>query len=216
MEVILVLLSDKNFDTINCSDSVLQRKSWHIYCKNTLRSKLKSKTHMKKTIITLVMMFCAMIFVQAQKVALVDMDYIMKSIPAYETASDQLNQVSAKWKKEVDALNTEVKNMYDNYQTEIVFLSKEMQVKRENEIYEKEKAVQELKRKYFGKDGELFKKRESLMKPIQDEVYNAVKSVADENSYQLVLDKSSAVSIVYAVAKIDISDEVLTKLGYAK
>jgi outer membrane protein len=95
-------------------------------------------------------------------------------------------------------------------------LSKEMQVKRENEIYEKEKAVQELKRKYFGKDGELFKKRESLMKPIQDEVYNAVKSVADENSYQLVLDKSSAVSIVYAVAKIDISDEVLTKLGYAK
>ena len=84
------------------------------------------------------------------------------------------------------------------------------------EIYEKEKAVQELKRKYFGKDGELFKKRESLMKPIQDEVYNAVKSVADENSYQLVLDKSSAVSIVYAVAKIDISDEVLTKLGYAK
>jgi outer membrane protein len=76
--------------------------------------------------------------------------------------------------------------------------------------------VQELKRKYFGKDGELFKKRESLMKPIQDEVYNAVKSVADENSYQLVLDKSSAVSIVYAVAKIDISDEVLTKLGYAK
>lgn len=171
---------------------------------------------MKKTIITLVMMLCAMIFVQAQKVALVDMDYIMKSIPAYETASDQLNQVSAKWKKEVDALNTEVKNMYDNYQTEIVFLSKEMQVKRENEIYEKEKAVQELKRKYFGKDGELFKKRESLMKPIQDEVYNAVKFVADENSYQLVLDKSSAVSIVYAVAKIDISDEVLTKLGYAK
>lgn len=171
---------------------------------------------MKKTIITLVMMLCVMIFVQAQKVALVDMDYIMKSIPAYETASDQLNQVSAKWKKEVDALNTEVKNMYDNYQTEIVFLSKEMQVKRENEIYEKEKAVQELKRKYFGKDGELFKKRESLMKPIQDEVYNAVKSVADENSYQLVLDKSSAVSIVYAVAKIDISDEVLTKLGYAK
>ena len=147
---------------------------------------------------------------QKNAIAVVDMNYILKNVPAYESATEQLNQVSLKWKKEIDASAAEAKSMYENYQTELVFLSKEMQVKKENEIVEKENATKELKRKYFGEDGELFKKREALMKPIQDEIYNAVKQIADLRG------KSSARSIVYAVAKVDISDQVLAKLGYSK
>lgn len=171
---------------------------------------------MRKIAIIIGMTLLSAFAANAQKVALVDMEYILKNIPAYESASDQLNQQSQKWQKEVEASQAESKKMYDNYQTESVFLSAEMKTKRENEIVDKEKATQELKRKYFGKDGELFKKRESLMKPIQDEVYTAVKTVADEKGYQLVLDKSAAASIVYATSKIDISDDVIAKLGYSK
>jgi outer membrane protein len=152
----------------------------------------------------------------AQKVALIDMDYILKNIPAYETANEQLNQVSQKWQKEVEALTLAAQTMYKNYQTELVFMSPDMKTKRENEIVEKEKAAQDLKRKYFAADGELFKKRESLMKPIQDEVYNAIKSISEEKSYVMVFDKSSSLNMIYASSKIDISDEVLLKLGYSK
>jgi outer membrane protein len=144
------------------------------------------------------------------------MEYIMKNIPAYETASDQLTQISKKWQTEVEALNKEAETMYKNYQTELVFLSADMKTKRENEIVEKEKAAQDLKRKYFGADGELYKKRESLMKPIQDEIYNAIKTLSDEKGYQLVLDKTSGANIIFVSPKIDISDEVLAKLGYSK
>lgn len=171
---------------------------------------------MKKLIILFVFTATALLSVQAQKVAIVDMEYIMKNIPAYESANEQLNLVSKKWQKEVEALMQEVQTMYKNYQTELVFLSDEMKVKRENEIVEKEKAANELKRKYFGADGELYKKRTSLMKPIQDEIYNAIKEICEEKSYQMVLDKASGVNIIYASPRIDISDEVLAKLGYSK
>lgn len=173
---------------------------------------------MKKFLIMLSMALMSCLATNAQKnaVAVVDMNYILKNVPSYESATEQLNQVSQKWKKEIDALTAEAKSMYENYQTELVFLSKEMQVKKENEIVEKEKSTQELKRKYFGENGELYKKREALMKPIQDEIYTAVKAVADTEGYAMVLDKSSARSIVYAVAKVDISDQVLAKLGYSK
>lgn len=171
---------------------------------------------MKKIILALGLLFAALVGAQAQKVAMVDMEYVLKNIPSYETASEQLNQISKKWQKEVEQLNKEAEAMYKNYQAELVFLSAEMKTKRENEIIEKEKAAQDLKRKYFGADGELFKKRESLMKPIQDEVYNAIKTISDEKAYQLVLDKNSGSSIIYASPKIDISDEVLAKLGYSK
>ncbi|MDR1678417.1 MAG: OmpH family outer membrane protein [Prevotellaceae bacterium] len=171
---------------------------------------------MKKIILTFALFVAVCVAANAQKFALVDMEYIMKNIPAYETATEQLNQVSKKWQQEVEALNAETEKLYKNYQTELVFLSPDMKNKRENEIVEKEKAAQELKRKYFGPDGELFKKRESLMKPIQDEIYNAIKSVSEEKAYQLIVDKSSAMNIIYASPKIDISDEVLSKMGYAK
>ena len=171
---------------------------------------------MKKIVLTLALALIAATAVDAQKFALVDMDYILKAIPAYETANEQLDQLSKKWQKEVENMLAETQTMYKNYQTELVFLTDEMKVQREEEIVAKEKEANELKRKYFGVEGELYKKRESLMKPIHEEIFTAVQSVATEKGYQLIIDKSSDMSLVYAAPKIDVSDEVLEKLGYSK
>ena len=169
---------------------------------------------MKKKIALFVMMFVSTMSMHAQKFALVDMDYIFKNIPAYERANEHLNQVSKKWQAEVDALNTEAQTMYKNYQNEVVFLSKEQKQAKQDAIVEKEKQAAELKRKYFGPEGELFKKRTSLMTPIQEEVYNAIKDISDLRGYQLVLDRASDQGIIFGSPKIDISNEVLRKLGY--
>ena len=130
--------------------------------------------------------------------------------------NEQLSQVSKKWQNEVEAIQQEAQNMYKNYQSDLVFLSAEMKTKREEEIVKKEQEAQDLKRKYFGPEGELYKKRESLMKPIHDEVYNAVKEISEVKGYQIVWDRASAMSIIFASPKIDISKEVLIKLGYSK
>ena len=124
-------------------------------------------------------------------------------------------QVSKKWQAEVDALTEEAQTLYKNYQSEAVFLSTEQKTKKEEEIVAKEKEAAELKKKYFGPEGELFKKRESLMAPIQDEIYNAVKDISDSKGYSLILDRASDTGIIFASPKIDISNEVLTKLGYS-
>ncbi len=171
---------------------------------------------MKRVILSIILFTVCLSFVSAQKYALVDMEYIMKNIPAYETANEQLNMVSKKWQKEVEALLQEVQTMYKNYQTELVFLSEDMKVQREEEIVAKEKEANELKRKYFGQDGELFKKRESLIKPIQDEIYTAIQEIAKDKGYDMVLDKTTTISLIYSVPKLDISDIVLEKLGYSK
>lgn len=171
---------------------------------------------MKKIFLTLCLIAGLGFAAQAQKFATVDMGYIMKNIPAYESANEQLNQVSKKWQAEVDVKMKEVQQLYKNYQTELVFMSDEMKVKREEEIVAKEKAAQELKRSYFGPEGELFKKRESLMKPIQDEVYNAIQELSNTKGLDLIIDKSSAMSAIFVSQKLDISDEVLKKLGYSK
>ena len=171
---------------------------------------------MKKLfLISCLLVVCAWM-ADAQKYALIDMEYILKNIPAYEMTNEQLSQVSKKWQNEVDALQQEAQNMYKTYQSDLVFLSAEMKTKREEEIVKKEQDAQDLKRKYFGADGELYKKRESLMKPIQDEIYNAVKEISEDKGYQLVIDRASAMSIIFASPKIDISNEVLVKLGYSK
>ena len=150
----------------------------------------------------------------AQKFALVDMEYILKSIPAYERANEQLSQVSKQWQAEVEALNTEAQTLYKNYQNEVVFLSQEQKKQRQDAIVEKERQAADLKKQYFGPEGELFKKRTALMSPIQEEIYNAVKDVADQRGYQLVLDRASDAGIIFGSPKIDISSEVLRKLGY--
>ena len=161
--------------------------------------------------------FMAMVIgAHAQKFALVDMEYIFKNIPAYERANEQLNQVSKKWQAEVEALSVEAQTLYKNYQNEVVFLSQEQKKARQDAIMAKEKEAAELKKKYFGPEGELFKKRTSLMTPIQDEIYNAVKDIADLRGYQLVLDRASDVGIIFGSPKIDISNEVLEKLGYGR
>ena len=161
-------------------------------------------------------LFCLVGFIaNAQKFALIDMEYILKNIPAYERANEQLNQLSKRWQSEVEAVALEAQTLYKNYQSDAVFLSEEQKTKKEEEIVGKEKEAQELKRKYFGPEGELYKKRESLMAPIQDEIYTAVKEISDAKGYSVVVDRASAASIIYAAPKIDISNEVLVKLGYA-
>jgi outer membrane protein len=171
---------------------------------------------MRKNILILGLFVGILGSLSAQKFAIVDMEYILKNIPSYETANEQLNIISKRWQSEVETKMQEVQNMYKNYQTELVFLSDEMKVQREEEIIAKEKEAQELKREYFGPDGELFKKRQSLMKPIQDEIYNVVQELSREKDYSLIIDKNSAMSIIFSSPKIDISDQILIKLGYSK
>lgn len=150
----------------------------------------------------------------AQKYAFVDSEYILKNIPAYEVANEQLSQLSAKWQKEIETRFAEIAQLYQNYQTENVFLSNEMKLKRENEIVEKEKEAKMLQQSYFGQGGELFKRRESLIKPIQDEIYNAITEISSEDNFAAVFDKASGMGIMYVDSKYDISDDVLIKLGY--
>jgi outer membrane protein len=151
----------------------------------------------------------------AQKFALVDMEYIFGNVPAYEMANEQLNQLSQRWQKEVEALSKEAETMYNSYLADKVFLTDEQVKKREADIVAKEKSATELRYRYFGPEGELYQKRQTLLKPIQDEVYNAVKKVAEERGYQAIFDRASSSDIVYASPRIDISNEVLAKLGYS-
>ena len=152
---------------------------------------------------------------EAQKfaAAYLDMQYILKNLPQYETANEQLTMISKRWQKEIDAAQQEVQILVSNYQTEQIFLSADMKKKREDEILEKEQQVLELKRKYFGENGEWYKKRESLLKPIQEEIYNAVQEIADEKKYDIVKDRSADPSLIYMSSRLDISDQVLEKLG---
>jgi len=169
---------------------------------------------MKKMIATMALVLVAL-SASAQKFALVDMEYILKNVPAYERANEQLAQVSKKWQAEVEALTTEAQTMYKNYQNEVVFLSQEQKKAKQEAIMQKEKSAADLKRKYFGPEGELYKKRESLMTPIQEEIYNAVKEISDLRGYSLVIDRASDTGIIYGSPKVDISNEVLSKLGYS-
>ena len=167
---------------------------------------------MKKILLLTIVAMGAFISTSAQNWALVDMEYILKNIPAYESATQQIEQSSKKWEKEISNLNNEIQTLYKNYQSEMVLLSDEQKKERTQEILEKETKVKDLKRKYFGNDGE----RESLMKPIQEEIYNAIKDIAEAKKYMRVDDRASSPSILFANPAVDISDDVLTKLGYAK
>ena len=169
---------------------------------------------MKKLIITCLVAIVSLA-AHAQKFALIDMEYIMKNIPAYERANEQLNQVSKKWQAEVEALSNEAATMYKNYQNEVVFLSQDQRKAKQEAIMKKEKDAGELKKKYFGPEGELYKKRESLIAPIQEAVYNAVKELSEQRGYSLVLDSASDTGIIFGSPKIDISNEVLGRLGYS-
>ena len=170
---------------------------------------------MKKIVLTLLIVIAGFAAASAQKFAMVDMEYIFKNVPAYEMANEQLNQLSQRWQKEVEAVGKEAETMYQNYLADNVFLTDEQIKKREEKIVAKEKAATELRYKYFGPEGELYQKRQTLLKPLQDDVYNAVKKVAEERGFQAIFDRASASDIVYASPRIDISNDVLAKLGYS-
>lgn len=171
---------------------------------------------MKKIVISLFAILACALGAYAQKFALVDMEYVLSNIPTYEIANDQLNQLSQKWQKEVEAIGKQAESMYKDYQSNMVFLSDEQKKKQEAAITAKEKEAMALKNKYFGPEGELYAMRQKLMQPIQDEVYNAVKAVAEERGFQCIFDRASASEIIFASPRIDVSSEVLAKLGYSK
>ena len=171
---------------------------------------------MKRIALTVIAVVACAMASYAQKFALVDMEYILKNVPSYEMANEQLNQVSQRWQREVDDLAKEAEAMYKHYQSEMVFLTDDQKKKKESEIVAKEKEATELRYKYFGPQGELYKKRQALIKPIQDEVYNAVKKVSEERGYSVIFDRASSESIIFASPRIDVSNEVLAKMGYGK
>lgn len=149
-----------------------------------------------------------------QKYAFVDTEYILSNIPSYKAAQEQLDKTSEEWQKEVESQYAEIEKMYKDYQAEKVLLTDDMRRKREDEIINKEKEVKELQKKYFGQDGALFKKRQELVKPIQDDIYQAVKDIATESGYAVIFDTSSGPTMLYFNPRYDVSDEVLQKLGY--
>lgn len=169
---------------------------------------------MKKSGLLIILLFAFGMVANAQKFALIDMEYILQNIPAYERANEQLEQLSQKWQSEVEASTRQAQALYKSYQEKVSSLSEAQKTKSEEEIIAKEKETAELRRKYFGQEGELFKRRESLMKPIQDDIYDAVKEISELKGYTLVVDRASATAVIFASPRIDISNEVLAQLGY--
>ena len=169
---------------------------------------------MKKLISFIGILFLSMGLTLAQKYAFVDTEYILNRIPSYKAAQEQLDEMADDWQEEIETMYDEIDKMYKNFQAEKVLLTEEMKKKKEEEIINREKEVKQLQQKYFGRDGSLFKKRQELIKPIQDEVFSAVKEIATEGSYAVIFDTASGANMLYTNPKYDKSDEVLEKLGY--
>jgi len=169
---------------------------------------------MKKIILTLSAIFILTGITLAQKYAFIDSDYILENIPAFNAAQEQLNQLSAQYQKELESMHEEIEQMYKDFQAESVLLSEDMKRKREDVIISKEKEYKQLQRKYFGPDGDLFKKRQGLIKPIQEDIFNAVQEIANTGSYAVIFDKAGSTTLFYTNPRYDLSDQVLQKLGY--
>ena len=169
---------------------------------------------MKRISLLIVFLIAVGATAMAQKYAYIDTEYILQNIPAYNAAQEQLDQISSQYQKELETMHAEIQQMYKDYQAESVLLSDDMKRKREDVIVSKEKSYKELQRKYFGRDGDLFKKRQGLIKPIQDDVFNAVQDLATEGSYAVIFDKAGSLTMLYTNPKYDLSDQVLEKLGY--
>lgn len=169
---------------------------------------------MKKIIIMTVIVLTASIGAMAQKFAFVDSEYIRNNIPAFTAAQQQLDKLSEGWEKEVADGYAAVEQMYKDYQAEVVLLSADQKKSREEAIIDREKEVKELQNTYFGMEGELYKKREELVNPIQDEILNAIKEISVEGSYAVIFDTSAGSNILFANPRYDLSDQVLEKLGY--
>ena len=169
---------------------------------------------MKKITLVLILILGIGLISFAQKYAFVDTDYILENIPEYNDSQAVLDDIASQWQKEIETKYNEIDQLYKAYQAEAVLLPEEMKKKREDEIIKKEKEVKELQIQRFGKDGDLFKKRQELIKPLQEKIYNAVEEIATEGNYAIVFDKAGSLTMLYANSKFDLSDEVLDKLGY--
>ncbi|MCD4771906.1 MAG: OmpH family outer membrane protein [Bacteroidales bacterium] len=168
---------------------------------------------MKKTILTIIVVISAVAFSFAQKYAYVDTDYILKNIPEYNDAQELLDDLSVKWQKEVEGKIAEVEDLYQKFQAEEVLLPEDLRIKRENEIIEKENELNTFKNAKFGREGELFQKRQELVQPIQEKIFNAIEEIAKIKNYAFVFDKGGNLSILYSDPKFDISDDVLDEVG---
>lgn len=170
---------------------------------------------MKKLFLTLSLIFFVSAMSFSQKYAFVDTEYILKNIPEYADAQDQLNELSTKFQNQVEAKYKEIDSLYKAFQAESVLLPEDMKTKKENQIIALEKDAKNLKMQKFGSNGDIFKKRQELVKPIQEKIYNAIQEIAENRTYAVIFDKSGSLSMLYTNPKYDISDDVLDKLGYS-
>ena len=168
---------------------------------------------MKNILFALIFVFGGGIGTQAQRYAIIDTKYILSKLPEYVDADKKLQAISDQWQKEIDNMQAQLNDMYKNYDAEQYMLSDDLKKKREDEIYNKEKAVRDLQKRRFGYQGDLFTEREKLVKPIQDKVYNAVQKMAVAHGYDFVLDKSEGITIIFADPKLDRSNDILQELG---
>ena len=169
---------------------------------------------MKKLILTFVFVALMIGSGWAQKFAFIDSDYILDNIPAFKAAQEQLDQLSKQYQKELETMYADIEKMYKDFQAESVLLSEDMKRKREDVIMSREKEYKDLQRNYFGPSGELFKKRQGLVKPLQDDIFNAVQEISTEGAYAVIFDKAGGATLFFTNPKFDLSDQVLQKLGY--
>ncbi len=172
-------------------------------------------TAMKKVFFTLLLLIGSVWAANAQKFAYIDSQYILSKIPEYKVAQDQLNQLSVQWQKEIEAKYSEIDQLYKAYKADEVLLTEEMKQKRQAEIEQKEQEVKDLQKQRFGVNGDLFKKRQELVKPLQDKIYNAVQTLAERETLAVIFDKSSDLTMLYTNVKYDKSDEILKDMGYS-
>jgi outer membrane protein len=168
---------------------------------------------MKKIVFAFGFLVMSCLAVSAQKYAIIDTRYILDKMPEYKIAQTQLDEIAAGWQKDIDTRQADLDKMYKDFEAEQVMLSDELRKKREDQLFLKEKELRDLQRKRFGFEGDLFKKRQELIKPIQDKVYNAVQKMAVQRGYDFVLDKSEGITIIFADPKLDKSEDVLRDLG---
>jgi len=169
---------------------------------------------MKNLLLIIVALLLGAGAAQAQKYAVIDTEYILHKMPKYKSAQEQVERFTTMYQKEVDDAYKKVDEMFRTFQAEKMLLTDEMKQKRESEILAKEKEAKDLQRQHFGPDGSLFKKREELMKPIQDQLYNAIKDLANEGGYAVIFDSANNPSLIYISARYDKSDDVLKRLGF--
>ncbi|MER3464694.1 MAG: hypothetical protein C4329_10110 [Chitinophagaceae bacterium] len=168
---------------------------------------------MKKFLLLVACAVCFASFTQAQRYAIIDTKYILDRMPEYKTAQKQLDDIADAWQKDIDKQQQDLDKMYKDFEAEQVMLSDELKKKREDQLFVKEKSLRELQRKHFGFEGDLFKKRQELIKPIQDKVYNAVQRIAVQRGYDFILDKSEGITVIFADPKLEKSEDVLKELG---